>query len=268
MPVLRRSGLKRKMVMLLAAVGTAACAAQDSQRVLIVYAASSLQDAVQDVSRSYRRAGGDSLIFVFGSTTELSEQIANGAPADLLLAADAQTIDRLSSRHVIVDSSQVVFARGQLALVSHCQLSTPRECPALPISALASPTIRFVAMANPAYAPYGVAARQALERSGLWKTVESRVVMAANVAQVEQFVSSGNADAGFVAVSLVARRDQRTFTIIDSSLHDPLRHTAAVTRASNNAAASLRFLQFVLGDSAQAILATYGFASPDSMRRQ
>jgi molybdate transport system substrate-binding protein len=243
---------------------------------MVVYAASSMQPALQDIAQEYRSAVGDSMVFVYGSSTDLSEQIANGAPADVLLAADEQSIQRLVDRQLLIDSTRVTYAMGRLALVARCDAQSRASdssftCPAFSLTDLARPDIRFVAIANPAYAPYGVAARQALERAGLWASVESKLVMGANIAQAEQYVTSGNADAGIVALSLVMGQPQdsspgtKAYTIIDAALHEPLRHVGALVSGSRHVDAGTRLLNFLRTAEGQRILARYGFAAPDSL---
>ncbi len=231
-----------------------------------IFAAADLRFALADVAARYREQGGDSLILVFGSTGDLTTQIINGAPADLFFAANAAAIDSLARRAMIVDSTRRVYALGRLALIARCPATrmaahtTETPCPPpARLEDVTAPGIRSIAIADPAHAPYGLAARQVLERAGLWTTVASRIVLGANVAQAYQFVSTGNADVGLVALSLVARDTVLGHTLVNASLHDPLRQTVAVLSASPHQAAALRFLEFLTTPVAREAMHGFGF---------
>lgn len=241
---------------------------------LLVFAAADLRDALAEVARDHRAAGGDSAVLVFGSTGDLATQIANGAPADLFFAASAPPVDSLAARGLVVDGTRAVYALGRLALVARCAapargaagVPVPTRgasgCPTLTLADLGGPGVRTVAVADPAHAPYGLAARQALERSGLWERVRPKLVLGANISQAEQFVATGNADAGLIALSLVLRVPGRPHALVDPALHDPLRQTAAVIAGSARPAAAARFLQYVLGPAGQRAMRRYGFTLP------
>ncbi|HEY0929127.1 MAG TPA: molybdate ABC transporter substrate-binding protein [Gemmatimonas sp.] len=243
-------------------------AAEDTGVVLTAFAAADLRFALVDIAKLYREQGGDSLVLVFGSTGDLTTQIVNGAPADVFFAANAQAIDTLAARQMIVDSTRRVYALGRLALIARCPTvrlvsqSTAAPCPApARLQDIAESTVKSIAIADPAHAPYGLAAKQALERAGLWKAVEQRIVMGANVAQAYQFVSTGNADVGLVALSLVARESLLGHTLVDATLHDPLRQTVAVLSASTQQPAAVKFLAFLQSKAAQDAMHGFGFAS-------
>ena len=241
-----------------------------------MFAAADLRDALADVARAYRAAGGDSAVLVFGSTGDLATQLANGAPADVFFAASASAVDALAARHRVVGGRRVVYALGRLALVARCpvpgRIAATRagggagrdttRCPTLTLADLGGPQVRTVAVANPAHAPYGIAARQALERSGLWARVGPKLVLGANISQAEQFVATGNADAGLIALSLVLRVPGRPYTVVDSTLHEPLRQTAVVIAGSPRAAGAERFVRYVTGPAGQRVMRRYGFTLP------
>jgi molybdate transport system substrate-binding protein len=245
----------RLALLFLAACGRAPEPAPASDP-LIVFAASDLRDALTEIAAAHRAAGGDSATLVFGSTGELATQIANGAPADLFFAANAAAIDTLAARGALLDSTRAVYAIGRVAVIGSCGA---RACT---LDDLTGPNVQRVAIANPAHAPYGLAAKQALERAGLWTRLEPRLVLGNTVSQAEQFVTSGNADAGLVALSLAMRAKDRPYTLVDSALHAPLRQTVAVTRSSPRVPAAVRFLRFATGDHGRELLARYGFTAP------
>jgi molybdate transport system substrate-binding protein len=254
-------------------VALTACAPRDQKAAagagtpITVFAAADLRFALVDVARLYREQGGDSLVLVFGSTGDLTTQITNGAPADVFFAANAQAIDSLAARAMIVDSTRRVYAIGRLALIARCPTvqrvaqTTAARCHAPPrIEDVAAASVQSIAIADPAHAPYGKAARQALERAGLWPAVEQRIVLGSNVSQAYQFVSTGNADVGLVALSLVVRDSVLGHTLIDASLHDPLRQTLAVMASSTHQAAAAKFLAFLNTPAAKTAMHGFGFA--------
>lgn len=248
-----------------------------SEPPLLVFAASSLRDALGEIARDYQATGVDSVVLVFGSTGDLSRQIANGAPADLFFAADAESIDALATSGSVVADSREVYAVGQLALIARCtradtSAAVPEvtvagataavACPRLALRDLASDSLRIIAIADPSHAPYGRATRQALEREGLWTTVSPKLVLGANISQAELFVTSGNADAGIVALSLLQRDSQRVYTLLESSLHDPLVQVAAIVARSTRQKQARAFLTYLRSPSGRAVMQRYGFTTP------
>jgi molybdate transport system substrate-binding protein len=239
---------------------------READEPVLVFAASDLRDALAELARRYRTDGGDSIVLVFGSTGDLVTQIINGAPADIFFAANAKAIDDLAERGRVIDSTRAIYAIGRLAVVASCapalRDSMPSACPTITLPELANPQIRKVAIADPAHAPYGLAARQALERSNLWTRVQPRIVMGANISQAEQFVATGNADAGLISLSLLKRTPGRVYTLVDSALHDPLRQTVAVMSSSRRVNAAVRFLSFMSTELARSIMLNYGLNPP------
>lgn len=172
--------------------------------------------------------------FTFGSSGMLARQIAHGAPYDVFLSAD----DKYGG------AGARPYAIGRLALWS--QGAKVKD-----LAALAN--VRWIAIANPEHAPYGRAARQTLERSGLWPRVRDKIVLAENVRQAFQFAESGNADACLVAYPLVRPRGGLR---LDAKLHDPLRQVGRVVKRSPAADA---FLEALTGPRGQTMLKAAGF---------
>ena len=270
------------------------CSAPADQEPLLVFAASDLRDALTEITRDHRAAGGDSAVLVFGSSGELSTQIANGAPADLFFAANAEVIDALAARGSIVESSRDAYAIGRLAVIARCtradtintvsrhrpdrvnganrenranreaetETTTGGECPRITLADLVSDSLRTIAIADPSHAPYGRAAQQALERAGLWDAVRPKLVLGANISQAELFVTSGNADAGIVALSLLQRSPGRVYTIVDSSLYDPLIQTVALVARSRRQDAARALVAYMRSSAGRAVMDRYGFSPP------
>ncbi len=244
--------------LLAAALLVGPAGAQGARPPLLVFAAADLREALPDVAAAYRRAGGDSVVVTFGATGDLAVQIANGAPADLFFAADEAAVARLEAERAVARGTRRVYAIGRLALVvaPHGAAGPPR------LADLAGAAVRSVSVADPARAPYGRAAREALERAGLWARVGPKLVYAPNVAQAYRVVQDGNADAGFVSRAALSRAAPGSYALVDTALYAPIRQAAAVVASSAHAAAAARFLDYAAGDAGFAVLGRYGFARP------
>ena len=127
---------------------------------------------------------------------------------------------------------------------------------------LGRPELKKIAIANPEHAPYGRAAKQALQAKGLWNQVESKLVLGENIAQTFQLVQTGNADAGIVALSVALGNPGVSYTLIDEALHAPLLQAASVLKNSRQPEAAQAFLEFVNGPSGRPIMRKYGFVLP------
>jgi molybdate transport system substrate-binding protein len=252
----------------LAAVLLAACGRGDAprggrgeagERPLLVLAASDLQLALPEIAHAFEARTGIPVDLVLGSTGNLTTQIENGAPADVFLAADLSFVDRLERGGLVAEGSRRVYAVGRLALVWRAGAPAPAD-----VAALASAAYRTVAIANPEHAPYGRAARQALETSEAWTAVRPRLVVGENVAQAMQFVRTGNADAGLVALGVAIGQREVPYRVVDAALHAPLRQGGAVIMESRRPADAAAFLEEVAGPAGQRVLGRYGFEAPEA----
>jgi molybdate transport system substrate-binding protein len=180
--------------------------------------------------------------FVTGASTALAQQIQAGAPFDLFLSANIDLVDQL---HL---TEAKMYTVGHIAILW-------KDGKSHTINDLASPSVRFIAIANPKLAPYGLAAQQVLQRSGLWTKVESKIVYAENVRQTLQLFDSGNADATLTALSLVVDRQPQ---IVPSEIPQK----AGIVPASKELGEAKIFLSWLVSPAAQGILARYGFDKP------
>lgn len=223
---------------------------------LTVSAAASLSFAFEEIAPLFERETNLKVAYNFASSGRLTHQIEEGAPVDVFASANAAYVDRLAEQGLIVPESRHRFARGALALWM-------RED-----SPLAATELRDVlqakrfAIANPAYAPYGVAARQALQRAGLWDRMQDRLILAANVRQTMQYAASGNVDAALVAVSL-GEQSTGKWIRVDEKLYDPIYQVLVVIKDSPRLEAAHRFSAFLRSDPARAVLQRYGFLAPE-----
>ena len=245
----------------LSAASVPASARQDvreaaAQRIT-VFAAADLGPPFKPLVAQYERTTGVKVTLVVGSTGMLTQQIRNGAPADVFFAANESYIQQLSSESLTIEHSRRLYARGRIAAVTLRSDSVRVEN----LSDLAKPEVKRIAIANPAHAPYGVAAKQALEAAGLWSAVEAKLVYGENVQQAVQFVRSGSAQAGIVARSVSDTPDLR-WTLIEQRLHAPLNQVAVVLTRTRAPVASMAFIDFVNGTAGRLVMRQFGFLLP------
>ena len=226
---------------------------------LVVAAAADLQFAFEEIGPLFERDTGVKVEFTFGSSGNLARQIENGAPIDVYASADESFVSELQTEGLIVENSRRVYALGRLALISNRQTGLDLKRP----QDLTSPGVKHVAIANPDHAPYGKAARQALERAGVWEQIRPKLVYGENVRQALQFVQTGNAEAGIVALS-IAGVPEATYTLIDQRLYDPLRQEMAVVRGTRQEATAREFVALVGGPQGGPVMKKYGFVLPEA----
>ncbi|MFQ5342568.1 MAG: molybdate ABC transporter substrate-binding protein [Anaerolineae bacterium] len=224
---------------------------------LLVAAAADLQFAFTDIGQLFEQQTGRHVIFSFGSTGNLTTQIENGAPFDLFAAANVAYIDRLRDRGLIIPQTQQLYGQGRIVLAVNRKAGVT----ATDLGDLLDPSILRVAIANPDHAPYGLAAKQALQHAGLWDGLQPKLVYGENVRQTLQFVQTGNAPAGIVALS-IADVPEISWTLIDADLHEPLNQALAVIQGSPNEQAARAFIEFVNGPQGRPIMEKYGFLLP------
>lgn len=240
-----------------AATPTGPSTSPQPERELIVFAASDLQFALGEISNAFAVAGHPKPSISFGSTGTLSQEIENGAPADVFFAADESYLIGLEQKGLVVPGTRQLYAIGRIVLVERSGLA-----PVTTLADLARSDIRRIAIANPDHAPYGRAARDAMMRVGLWSTLQPNLVLGENISQTLQFVATGNADAGVVALSLAIGTPGTRYSLIDASLHDPIAQSAGVPARTPQPARARDFLAFVNGPVGRPIMKIYGFALP------
>jgi len=229
---------------------------------LSVAAAANLSYALGALNAEFGRAfPGIEVTAAVGASGSLVAQIRNGAPYDVFLSADLEFPEALVRSGHADPGSLTPFAVGRLVLWT--------VKPGLGVSDIAaavrSPQVRALAIANTDSAPYGRAARQALERLGLWADARPKLVTAENIAQATQFVETGNADAGFVALSAVVSpglKGRGRWLEVPSGLYEPLTQVAAITAHGSGNPGSARYVAFLLSDAARRILGEFGYGIP------
>lgn len=230
-----------------------------------VAAAADLNAALPEVLREFTARTGRSVKLVFGSSGTFTQQIQNGAPFQLFLSADEAYVQTLITAGK-AEGPGALYATGRIGvfLPRNSRIPADTMLKGLIAAARRGDITKF-AIANPEHAPYGRAAREALQQLGIWTALQPRLVLGENAAQATQFAMSGSAQGGIIPLSLALTpqvRDAGTFLLIDASRHQPLRQRMVLTtRAGPTARAFFAFLQT---NAARDILARYGFVLPAS----
>lgn len=201
------------------------------------------------------------LVVSSASSGKLFAQIVHGAPYDVFLSADEKRADLLIAEKIASADSAYVYALGKLVLISN--IESGHDCKEV----LISHHLRRLAIANPKIAPYGLAAKQVLDKLGFWQQLQSRLVMGENISQTFQFVYTKNADAGFVARSILNMPMINTGGEIEHAclwnvpveLYSPIKQKLAVLNKVKNKRATQAFVQYLKSDSAREIILTTGY---------
>lgn len=232
---------------------------------LRVAAAANLKSVFEEtLLPAFEKKTGTKVLPTYGATRLLSAQIENGAPVDVFVAADTETVQKLAGEKLLIASTVRPYAVGKLVLWSR------RDSPRHParLEDLASPAYAKIAIANPRTAPYGQAAQQAFARAGLTASVTPRLVQAENIGQALQFAQSGNADVALTALSLVIEDKTNPYVIVPDTLHDPLTQSAGLVRTTTHTTQALQFLDFLVSKDAARLWKRFGYDLPRSPRKK
>ncbi len=220
---------------------------------LRVAAASDLQVALPVLAERFRRVHGIEIVPVFGSSGQLALQIEQGAPYDVFLSANKAFVEKLAAKGAVKANSVTPYTQGLLVLVSNRKSGVAVNS----LPDLTKPEVKHIAIANPDVAPYGLAAKQALEKSGL-AAVTPKLVQAESVRIALQFVQTGNAEVGLVAHSAADVPEVRRIDV-DRTLYDPVVQYLGIVSRTENSTAAKKFTDFVLSDEGQKLFVSLGF---------
>jgi molybdate transport system substrate-binding protein len=227
---------------------------------LVVSAASSLIPAFEEIGARYEQETGRTVTFNFAASGQLAQQIDQGAPVDLFVSANTGYVQDLAAKGRVLPDTVQIYARGRLVLWTRSDSSLNVET----VEDLLKPEVRRVAIANPEHAPYGVAARQALQTAGVWEAVQPKLVLGENVRQALQYAETGNVDAALVPLSL-SIDSKGKWTLVPEDLHSPIDQALGVVADSPRQAMARDFAAFITGPQGQAVLQDYGFMPPEEV---
>ncbi len=220
-----------------------------------IAAAADLSKAFTEVGRAFTAKTGIKPVFTFGSSGLLAKQLAQGAPFDIFAAANINYVDEVVAAGACDGASKRPYALGRIVAWSQDQKIAA-------LSDLAEPRFIKVAIAHPDHAPYGLAAKQALQAAGVWPQVEGKLVFAENIRQTLQWAQDGNADAAIISLSLAPVAEGGRSLTIDDALHQPLIQALAVCKNGGAAASGQRFVDFLTSPEGTEIMKRYGFTLP------
>ncbi len=250
MDISYRVGLIPAFAMLVIAVALPATAAEVSAAV-----AANFTRPAEELAAAFKARSGHDVVLSFGATGALYAQISQGAPFAVFLAADGERPSQAVADGLGVEGTVFTYAVGKVVLYS----------PSLDLSdgvaVLAATEFRHIAMADPATAPYGAAGAEVIEKLGLTDTLASRMVTSQSITQALQFVESGNAELGFVALSQVLDKLAGQVWLVPDEYYTPIRQDAVLLKEGETADAAKAFLEFLKTDDAEAILERFGYGT-------
>lgn len=251
----RLAPLKRVIALAACAFAGLHCAHADTVSVAV---AANFTAPMQKIAAAFEADTGHKAELSFGATGKFYAQITNGAPFQVLLSADDTTPAKLEREGKAVAHSRFTYAIGTLVLWS----AQPGYVDAQG-NVLKTGDFKHLAIANPKLAPYGLAAVQVMDKLGVTARLQPRWVQGENIAQTFQFVSTGNAPLGFVALSQVmvdGKISQGSAWQVPAQLHDPIRQDAALLNPGKDSQAAAALLSYLRGDKARAIIQSYGYS--------
>ncbi|WP_455921081.1 molybdate ABC transporter substrate-binding protein [Pseudomonas putida] len=212
---------------------------------------------IQAIAKDFEADTGHKLVAAYGATGQFYTQIKNGAPFEVFLAADDTTPAKLESEGDAVKGSRFTYAVGTLALWSAKDGYVDAKGEVLKAN-----QFQHLSIANPKAAPYGLAATQVLDKLKLTEATKAKIVEGQNITQAYQFVSTGNAELGFVALSQIFKDGKVTSGsawIVPANLHDPIKQDAVILNKGKDSAAAKALVQYLKGPKAAAIIKSYGY---------
>lgn len=227
---------------------------------ITVAAAADLKFAMEELVVAFKKSNpGDEVDVIYGSSGKFQTQIQQGAPYDMFFSADIG-FPRELAKAGLAGSEVKSYAFGRIVLWSASQDATK-----MTLSSLADPKITRIAIANPKHAPYGKRAEEALRAAGLWEKVEPKLVYGENIAQTAQYVLTGNAQVGIVALSLAVNAELSSkggYWLVPDMLHQPLEQGFVITKRAESNPVAKRFADYVSSKPARAVMTKYGFVLP------
>ena len=225
---------------------------------LRIAGAANLVKAMEEIVPLFEKETGAKVDFIPGSSGKLAAQLKEGAPFDLFMSANVKFVDEATGSGECLADSKKLYARGHLVVWS--KEGAEHEPPAK-LDGLADKKYETIALAQPDQAPYGAAAKAALEKLGTWKKIEKRVIYGTNIEDTMKLVESGNAEVGLLALSQVIKAKGKHVAVPDD-LHQPLDQALAVCKNGKQQALAGKFVEFLAKPETQELLKSYGYTIP------
>src|SRR6266850_2591436 len=253
-----RAVLKCVFVSLAISLSSARACGQE----IAVAAAADLKFAMGELAANFEKQTGTKVNVTYGSSGNFFSQIQNGAPFDLFFSADVEYAKKLEAGGQAEPGTLYEYAVGRIVI--WCPGDSKVEVAKEGWNALLDASVQKIAIANPGHAPYGRAAVAALKKAGIYEKVEPKLVYGENISQAAQFVQSGNAQAGIIALSLAISppmKDGRSWQV-PAEMHPAIEQAAIVLKSAKNKDAARAFLEFVKSKEGRATLEKFGFVTP------
>jgi molybdate transport system substrate-binding protein len=225
-----------------------------------IAAASDLAQAFTDVGAAFEKKTGIKPEFNFGSSGLLAKQIEQAAPFYLFAAANKSFVDQVVATGKCDRATAALYSRGRLVMWS--KTGAPAK-----ITDVVDPKYKRIGIANPDHAPYGNAAKQALEKAGIYDQVKDRLVLGENISATMTYAKEGSVDVAFVALSLAISTDAQLYSPIELDLHDPLEQTLVVCGKGPEADAARQMADFIVSTEGRTIMERYGFSTTGVMTK-
>jgi molybdate transport system substrate-binding protein len=240
------------------------CQSEDPRPDFIIAAAADLRYAMDELVPQFQQRHSEVQVRVtYGSSGIFAQQIAHGAPYDIFCSADLSYPQALARQGLTVEGSEFLYAIGRIVVWARSSSEIPVE--ELGIQALLDPSIRHIAVANPGHAPYGKAAVEALRFLGIYEAVQDKLVFGENVSQTLQYIQSGSADIGIIALSLAVAppaRREGLYWEIPSGAYARMDQGGVILKSSRHPELADEFRSFMLAEESRSILKQYGFYLP------
>jgi molybdate transport system substrate-binding protein len=225
-----------------------------------IAAAADLAFAAPELATTFEAKTGHRVEVLLGSSGQFAKQMSEGAPFDVFASANVQFVDDAVRDGDCDGATRSIYGQGRLVMWTSTEYGAQ---PPTDLEGLTDPSIVKIAIANPEHAPYGKAAKQALERAGVWTQVEKKIVYGENVRQTMQYAQSGNVEVAIIALALALPAHDGRARPIDTALHEPIDQAMAVcARDSQRAAVARAFMAFVASPAGTAIMERFGFVVP------
>ena len=245
----------RKRMMIAATLASLTLALPVSAAQTIVAVAANFTEAAREIAAAFKAKTGHEAVFSFGASGQFYTQITQGAPFQVFLSADQERPKKLVADGLAADASRFTYAIGKLVLWSKsADVVTSAE-------ALAKASFAKLSICNPAAAPYGAAAVETMKALKLYDALQPKIVQGENISQAYQFVDTGNAELGFVALSQVIGKNIGSQWLVPQELYSPIRQDAVLLKKGADNEAATGFMAFLNGPEAGAIIARYGYAT-------